>query len=149
MTFFTECGKIHTKGEGKHQKTRKGFEMAKISKSVVDSALRLAVFQFAFPEYFQGADPDATAEKVIRFDKVNDRQFGVLMTDLNGVHRYIRIGAIVAEEREDMTAEELMQSEIDAYNAKQADKEAKAQARAEKAKKDKERRAKEKEEKGK
>ena len=40
---------------------------------------------------------------------------------------------------------ELMQNEIAAYEAKQADKEAKAQARAEKAKKDKERRAKEKE----
>lgn len=120
--------------------------MAKISKTAVDSALRLAVFQFAFPEYFQDIDPDTIAEKVTRFDKVNDRQFGVLMTDLNGVERYIRIGAIVAEEREDMTARELMQKEIDEYNAKQADKEEKAKARAEKAKKDKERRAKKKEE---
>ena len=66
---------------------------------------------------------------------------------MNGVQRYIRIGAIVAEEREDITAEELMQKEIDEYNAKQAKKEADAQARAEKARKDKERRAKEKEEK--
>lgn len=121
--------------------------MAKISKTVVDSALRLAVFQFAFPEYFQDIEPDTVADKVIRFDKVNDRQFGILMADLNGVERYVRIGAIVAEEREDMTAEELMQKEIDEYNAKQAEKEAKAQARAEKAKKDKERREKEKEEK--
>jgi hypothetical protein len=79
--------------------------------------------------------------------KINDRQYGVILEDLNGVKRYVRIGAIVAEEREDMTAEELLQSEIDAYNAKQAEKEAKAQARAEKAKKDKERREKEKEEK--
>lgn len=121
--------------------------MAKISKTVIDSALRLAVFQFAFPEYFKGIDADAIAEKVIRFDKVNDRQFGILMTDLNGVKRYVRIGAIVAEEREDMTAQELMQKEIDEYNAKQADKAEKAKIRAEKAKKDKERRAKEKEEK--
>lgn len=121
--------------------------MPKISKTVVDSALRLAVFQFAFPEYFKDVDPDLIAEKVTRFDKVNDRQFGILMTDLNGVERYIRIGAIVAEEREDMTAKELMQKEIDEYNAKQAEKEEKAKARAEKAKKDKERRAKEKEEK--
>lgn len=120
--------------------------MPKISKNVVDSALRLAVFQFAFPEYFKDIDADAIAEKVIRFDKVNDRQFGILMTDLNGVERYIRIGAIVAEEREDMTAEELMQAEIDAYNAKQADKEEKAKKKADKAKKDKERREKEDEE---
>ena len=108
--------------------------MAKISKNVVDKQLREAVFEAIFTNEIQN------------FVKVNDRQYGVLLTDLNGVRRYVRIGAIVAEEREDMTAEELMQSEIAAYEAKQADKEAKAQARAEKAKKDKERRAKEKEE---
>lgn len=109
--------------------------MAKISKNVVDKQLREAVFEAIFTNEIQN------------FVKVNDRQYGVLLTDLNGVQRYVRIGAIVAEEREDMTAEELMQSEIAAYETKQADKEAKAQARAEKAKKDKERRAKEKEEK--
>ena len=109
--------------------------MAKISKNVVDKQLREAVFEAIFTNEIQN------------FVKVNDRQYGVLLTDLNGVQRYVRIGAIVAEEHEDMTAEELMQSEIAAYEAKQADKEAKAQARAEKAKKDKERRAKEKEEK--
>jgi DNA-directed RNA polymerase delta subunit len=122
------------KGEGKHQKTRKGFEMAKISKNVVDKQLREAVFEAIFTNEIQN------------FVKVNDRQYGVLLTDLNCVQRYVRIGAIVAEEREDMTAEELMQKEIDTYNAKQAEKEAKAQARSEKAKKDKERREKEKEE---
>ena len=99
--------------------------MAKISKNVVDKQLREAVFEAIFTNEIQN------------FVKVNDRQYGVLLTDLNGVQRYVRIGAIVAEEREDMTAEELMQSEIAAYEAKQADKEAKAQARAEKAKKDK------------
>ena len=102
--------------------------MAKISKNVVDKQLREAVFEAIFTNEIQN------------FVKVNDRQYGVLLTDLNGVQRYVRIGAIVAEEREDMTAEELMQSEIAAYEAKQADKEAKAQARAEKAKKDKEER---------
>jgi hypothetical protein len=115
--------------------TRKGIKMAKISKTVVDKALRDEVFNDIF------ADPTDTG-----YTRINDRQWGIILTDLNGVKRYVRIGAIVAEEREDMTAEELMQAEIDAYNAKQAEKEAKAQARAEKAKKDKERRAKEKEE---
>lgn len=109
--------------------------MAKISKNVVDKDLRDRVFETLIPT---DTEP---------FVKINDRQYGIILTDLNGVRRYVRIGAIVAEEREDMTAEELMQSEIAAYEAKQADKEAKAQARAEKAKKDKERRAKEKEEK--
>jgi hypothetical protein len=111
--------------------------MAKISKTVVDKALRESVFYDMFQNDCGMFD----------YVKINDRQYGVLIKDMNGVQRYIRIGAIVSEEREDMTAEELMQSEIAAYNAKQADKEAKAQARAEKAKKDKERRAKEKEEK--
>lgn len=112
--------------------------MAKISKTVVDKALRDQIFKCLF-EDCNPAD--------YGFDKINDRQFGVILTDLNGVQRYVRIGAIVAEEREDMTAQELMQKEIDEYNIKQAEKEEKARARAEKAKKDKERRAKEKEEK--
>lgn len=113
--------------------------MAKISKTAVDKDLRNRVFSGLFEEgvaYMAGMD----------FVRINDRQYGVILTDLNGIQRYVRIGAIVAEEREDMTARELMQKEIDEYNAKQAEKEEKARARAEKAKKDKERRAKKKEE---
>lgn len=118
--------------------------MAKISKTAVDKALRDSVFNLLWgDENVSEMTDEATG---IQIKKINDRQYGVLLTDLNGVQRYVRIGAIVAEEREDMTAQELMQKEIDEYNAKQAEKEAKAQARAEKAKKDKERRAKEKEE---
>ena len=112
--------------------------MAKISKTVVDKALRDQVFQCLF-EDCNPAD--------YGFDKINDRQYGVILIDKNGVERYCRVGVIVAEEREDMTAQELMQKEIDEYNAKQAEKEVKAKAKAEKAQKDKERRAKEKEEK--
>jgi len=111
--------------------------MAKISKTVVDKTLREGIFFDMFQNDCGMYD----------YVKINDRQYGVIITDLNGVQRYVRIGAIVAEEREDMTAQELMQKEIDEYKAKQAEKETKAQARAEKAKKDKERRAKEKEEK--
>jgi len=111
--------------------------MAKISKTVVDKTLREGIFFDMFQNDCGMYD----------YVKINDRQYGVLLKDLNGVERYVRIGAIVAEEREDMTAQELMQKEIDEYNAKQAKKEADALARAEKAKKDKERREKEKEEK--
>ena len=112
--------------------------MAKISKTVVDALLRNRIFaDLMYGENAFGEE--------LNYQKINDRQYGVILTDENGVQRYCRIGVIVAEEREDMTAEELMQSEIAAYEAKQAEKEAKAQARAEKAKKDKERRAKEKE----
>lgn len=115
--------------------------MAKISKTMVDKDLRDRVFKDMF------TSPELAYLTEGTYQKINDRQWGVILTDANGVQRYCRIGVIVAEEREDMTAEELMQSEINAYNTKQAEKEAKAQARAEKAKKDKERRVKEKEEK--
>ena len=101
--------------------------MAKISKAIVDKDLRDRIFKDAIY-----ADNDE-----VEWHKINDRQYGCILTDVNGETRYIRLGAIVAELREDMTAEELMQSEIDAYNAKQEEKAEKAKAKAEKAAKDK------------
>ncbi len=106
--------------------------MAKVSKTVVDSTIRSNVFAMLI-------NPDSG------WKKINDRQYGMIVTDLNGVKRYVRLGAIVAEEREDMTAEELMQSEIDAFEQKQADKAEKAKAKEKKIAKDKARREKEKE----
>ena len=97
--------------------------MATISKAIVDAELRTRIFDTIIP------DTD--------FVKINDRQYGILLHDLNGRLRYVRLGAIVAEERKDISAADLMQAEIAEYNAKQADKAAKAQARAEKAAKDK------------
>lgn len=109
----------------------------KYTKTVVDKQLREAVFDQIFTNEIQN------------FVKINDRQMGVIITDLNGHERYVRIGAIVAEEREDMTARQLMRKEIDEYNTKQAEKAEKAAKRAEKAEADKARReAKAKEEKG-
>ncbi len=99
--------------------------MAKVSKAIVDKDLRDRVFTMI-------ANGD-----VELFEKVNDRQNGIILTDMNGAERYIRLGAIVAELREDMTARELMQSEIDAYTAKQDAKAEKAQKKAEKIAKDK------------
>ena len=75
--------------------------MAKISKNVVDADLRNQVFEDIF------ADPSDTG-----YIKINDRQWGIILTDKNGVERYCRIGVIVAEERENMTARELMEKEI-------------------------------------
>jgi DNA-directed RNA polymerase delta subunit len=105
--------------------------MAKISKTAIDKGLRDFVFEEIMPKYPAGGR---------EYVRINDRQYGVLLTDLNGHQRYVRIGAIVAEEREDMTAEELMQSEIEAYNQKQADKAEKAKAKEKKIAKDKARR---------
>ncbi len=104
--------------------------MAKITKTQNDKALREGIFYDIFNN----------ACGMFDYVKINDRQYGALVTDLNGHQRYVRIGAIVAEERDDMTAEELMQSEIDAYNQKQADKEEKAKAKEKKIAKDKARR---------
>lgn len=103
--------------------------MAKIAKSVVDADLRNRIFNALLDDFDNNF-----------FVKINDRQYGCILTDMNGVERYIRLGAIVAEERENMTARELMQSEIDAYNAKQAKKAEQAKKAADKAAKDKARR---------
>jgi hypothetical protein len=111
--------------------------MAKISKATVDKDLRDRVFSWLI---------DENANCGENFTKINDRQYGVLLTDLNGNQRYVRIGAIVAEEREDMTAEELMQAEIDIYNAKQAEKAEKAEAKKAKIAKDKAKREEKKDE---
>ena len=100
--------------------------MAKVTKNIVDKELREEVFYRIMEN---GCKDD--------FVKINDRQYGILLTDSNGEQRYVRIGAIVAELRDDMTAEELMQSEIDAYNQKKADKAEKAKKNAEKIAKDK------------
>lgn len=99
--------------------------MAKISKAVVDSNLRKVVFDALNIANIEG------------FHKVNDRQFGCIIEDVNGERRYVRIGAIVAEQREDVTADELMASEIADYEDKQAKKAAKAAERQAKAERDK------------
>ena len=106
--------------------------MAKISKTVVDADLRSTVFDDLLDRNSSYSD--------LEYVKVNDRQYGVILTDKNGVERYCRVGVIVAEEREDMTARELMAKEIADYNAKQEAKAEKAEARAKKAEADKARR---------
>lgn len=114
--------------------------MAKVSKTVVDKELRDFVFEEIMPKYPAGGR---------EYVRINDRQYGVLLTDANGEQRYVRIGAIVAELREDMTAQELMESEIATYQAKQEAKAEKEKAKQEKIAKDKaerERKAKEQEE---
>ena len=109
--------------------------MAKVTKQMVDKDLRDRVFDDVF---------DTTT---LDYAKINDRQYGVILTDLNGNQRYVRIGAIVAELREDMTAEELMASEMEEYRMKQEAKAEKVKAKEAKIAKDKARREKEKEEK--
>ena len=107
--------------------------MATISKSVVDADLRNTVFTDLFTNY-SGDEMEFNGHN---YQKINERQYGVILTDKNGIERYVRVGAIVAEEREDKTARELMQEEIDKYQAAQAKKEETARKRAEKAATDK------------
>ena len=97
----------------------------KISKAIVDSNIRASIFSAL------------NIANIESFQKINDRQYGVIVEDINGERRYARVGVIVAEQREDMTADELMAAEIADYNAKQAAKAERAAARAEKAAKDK------------
>lgn len=112
--------------------------MAKITKGTVDKDLRTKIFDDLMDFTSGGSKYD--------YVKINDRQYGVLITDLNGVQRYCRIGVIVAEERDTMTAEELMQSEFNAYRENQAKKEAKAEKAKAKAERDKAKRQKKEEE---
>ena len=112
--------------------------MAKIGKVQVDKDLREKVFDELVIEGWDLEDNLPIIKE--GFHKINDRQYGILMIDLNGHQRYVRISAIVAEERDDMTAEELMQSEIDAYEQKQADKAEKAKKKEAKIARDKARR---------
>jgi len=109
--------------------------MAKVTKQIVDKDLRDRVFNWLISENTNCGE---------NFSKINDRQYGVILTDLNDEQRYIRIGAIVAELREDMTAEELMASEIEEYEMKQKAKEEKAKAKETKIAKDKAKREEEK-----
>ena len=103
--------------------------MPQISRNIVDANLRNQIFDYLFNGGEAHLDGD--------FIKINDRQYGILLTDLNGVERYVRIGAIVAEEREGVTARELMEKEIDEYNNKQAKKAQRQADSREKAARDK------------
>ena len=97
----------------------------KISKAVVDSNIRSAIFSALNVANIEG------------FHKINDRQYGCIVEDVNGERRYARVGVIVAEQREDCTADELMAAEIADYEDKQVKKAERAAARAEKAARDK------------
>lgn len=97
----------------------------KISKALVDANLRTVVFNAIGIANIEG------------FHKINDRQFGCIVEDMNGDRRYIRVGCIVAEQREDVTADELMASEIADYEDRQAKKAKKAAERQAKAERDK------------
>ena len=110
--------------------------MAKFNRATVDQDLRDRVFTALFDDF----DSDFLV-------RINDRQYGCILVDKNGVERYCRIGVIVAEEREDMTARELMAQEIAAHQAKVAAREEKARAKAEKIARDKARREEKKEDK--
>ena len=108
----------------------------KISKAVVDSNIRASIFSALNVANIEG------------FHKINDRQYGVIVEDVNGERRYARVGVIVAEQREDMTADELMAAEIADYNTKQEAKAKRAEERKAKAERDKAKREAKKEKEG-
>ena len=113
--------------------------MAKMTKTAIDKALRETVFDMIFST----GNMEQDAQLKAYFHKINDRQYGIILcAPPDGTKRYCRLGVIVAEEREDMTAEELMASEIEEYKMKQEAKAEKAQKRAAKAERDKARREK-------
>ncbi len=116
---------MNTQQRKENLTNQKGKNTMKISKAIVDSNIRTAIFNALNVANIEG------------FHKINDRQYGCIVEDVNGERRYARVGVIVAEQREDVTADELMASEIADYEGKQAKKAERAAARAEKAAKDK------------
>ena len=105
------------------------IEMPKMSKTAVDKELRTRVLNSIYD-----------AKDDIDLHKVNECRLGALLTDINDHVRYVRINVVIAEEREDMTAEELMVMECEAFNQKQAEKAEKAKKKEVKIAKDKARR---------
>lgn len=99
--------------------------MPKKSKAVVDANIRSTIFSTLNVANIEG------------FVKINDRQYGCIIEDVNGDRRYARVGVIVAELREDCTADELMAAEIADYEEKKEKKAAKIAERKVKAERDK------------
>lgn len=97
----------------------------KISKAVIDAHIREKIFDALNISSVEGFKP------------INARQWGCLVVDDEGHQRYARVGVIVAEMRDDMTAAELMQSEVDKYEAAQEKKRQQAAERKIKAERDK------------
>lgn len=103
--------------------------MAKLTKTAIDKELRTRVLNSIY-----------NAKDDLDFHAINERQLGLLLTDINGHQRYVRVSVIVAEERDDMSAEDIMVMECEAFNQKQAEKAEKAKAKEKKIAKDKARR---------
>jgi hypothetical protein len=103
--------------------------MATISKAIVDSNLRTQVSDMMNLDQIEG------------MEMVNDQTFGVILTDKNGIERYVRVKTVIAEIKEDMTAREYMKSEQAEYQRKLAERAENAKKRAEKAEADKKKRA--------
>ena len=103
--------------------------MAKLTKTAIDKELRTRVLNSIY-----------NAKDDLDFHAINERQLGLLLTDINGHQRYVRVSVIVAEERDDMSAEDIMVMECEAFNQKQAEKAEKAKAKETKIAKDKARR---------
>ena len=87
--------------------------MAKVNKAAIESELRTKVFS------------DLLHATNIEYRKINDRTYGCIVTDAAGNERYVRVGVIVAQERNDISARELMAAEIREYEEKQRAKEEK------------------------
>ena len=103
--------------------------MPQMSKTAVDKELRTRILDSIY-----------NAEDNLDFHRINERQLGLLLTDLNDHVRYVRISVIVAEERDEISAEELKALECETFNQKQAEKAEKAKKKEAKIARDKARR---------
>lgn len=106
----------------------------KISKAITDSTVRAAAMEVLGIESNEN------------FQRCSNQSFAMLVTDDNGEQRLCEVRFIVAALREDMTAEEILNERVNAWEEKKRNAEIRKAERAEKARKDKEKRKKKKEE---
>lgn len=97
--------------------------MPTISKSIADASVRTAAF-----EALAMTDHD-------NFVRISNQSYGAVFTDTNGVERMVEIKAVVRKVDEEISAQEMLDTEVAEYAGKIAKAEAAAQEKREKAEK--------------
>lgn len=104
----------------------------KVSKALTDNSVRVAAMKVS------------GIQENDNFRRVSNQSFGVIVEDAEGVQRYCEVRFIARALDKEMTAEEILQSDIAEMNRKIAKAEQTKKDNAEKAAKDKAKREKDK-----
>lgn len=97
----------------------------KMSQTVVNADLRSRIFDMLHVDDVEGCA------------KVSDSKYGIILTDMQGHERYVRVSLIVAKEDDGKTAQEMFDEEHNKYLESVKKAQERAKSSAEKAAKDK------------